>query len=143
MLRTASLFTSALLIASAALAGGDSWAVKVVNISTIGTNPVTFVVEPLEDGYEWKGCGRVTVISSLDREFIGLRTWSSTVGHKQYEEPLSFLRKAASANTPIRLGSMGTGFKPTSDKCKLLSRGLELLTEPNGSLAIYSYHDPV
>jgi hypothetical protein len=143
MLRTASLLTSAFLITKVALAGGDSWIVKVVSISPIGTSPVTFVVEPLEDGYEWKGCGRVTITSILDREVNGLRTWSSKVGPKQYQEALAALHEAANAQTPVRLGSMGTGFKPTSEKCSLLSRGLELLTEPSGSLAIYSYHDAV
>jgi hypothetical protein len=100
------------------------------------------VIEPLEDGYEWGGCKRVTIVSTLQREVIGLRTWSASLDETKYDAALKALRGAAENDIIVRFGSMGSGLKPTSEECKFLSRGLEMLVEPNGSLAIYSYHDP-
>ena len=133
----------ATLFASVALAGGVSWKAKVLSISPPGTAPVTLVIEPLENSRDWAGCPKVTVISTLHRETIGFRTWSASLDQEKYDAALAALRDAAARGATIRLGSMGSGLKPASDKCKLLSRGLEVLKEPSGSVAIYSYHDPI
>jgi hypothetical protein len=79
MHRTASLFGFAFLFAGIAVAGGDSWAAKVLSVSPLEAGRVTFVLEPFEEGYEWKGCAKVTIVSTLDRELIGLRTWSASL----------------------------------------------------------------
>jgi hypothetical protein len=141
MHRTASLFGFAILLAGIAVAGGTSWNARVLSVSHPESGRTTLVLEPLEESYEWKGCAKVTIVSTLDRELIGLRTWSSSLDQAKYEKALAALREAAEKQSPVRFGSMGTGLKPTSEKCKLLSRGLELLTEPKGTVAIYSYHD--
>jgi hypothetical protein len=141
--RAASLFGLVLLYAGVALAGGDSWQVRVLSISPAGSDPVTIAIQPLEDGYEWKGCAKVTIVSTLKREVIGLRTWSASLGQDKYDAALAELRDAAEKRTIIRFGSMGSGLKATSNKCKLLSRGLEVLTEHSGATAIFSYHDPI
>jgi hypothetical protein len=142
MHRTASLFGFAVFLAGIAVAGGDSWNAKVLSVSPPEAGRTTLILEPLEESYEWKGCAKVTIISTLDRELIGLRTWSSSLDRAEYEKALAALREAAEKQIAIRFGSMGAGLKPTSEKCKLLSRGLELLTEPKGTVAIYSYYDP-
>jgi hypothetical protein len=142
MHRSASLFGFAVLLSGIAVAGGDSWNARVLSVSSPEAGRTTLVLEPLEESYEWKGCARVTIVSTLDREIIGLRTWSSSLDEAKYEKSLAALRESAEKQSSIRFGSMGTGLKPTSEKCKLLSRGLELLTEPKGTVAIYSYHDP-
>jgi hypothetical protein len=142
MLRTASLFAFAVLLAGIAVAGGDSWPARVLSVSSPEEGRTTLVLEPLEESYEWKGCATVTIVSTLDRELIGLRTWSSSLDEAKYEQALAALREAAEKQSAIRFGSMGAGLKQTSEKCKLMSRGLELLTEPKGTVAIYSYHDP-
>jgi hypothetical protein len=143
MHRTASLLGILTLGAGVAMAGGTSWKATVLSVSPRGTVPVTLVFEPLEGGYEWNGCAKVTIVSTLHREIIGLRTWSASLDEGKYEEALAVLREAAEKHATIRFGSMGSGLKPTTDKCKLLSRGFEVLTEPSGSMAIYSYHDPI
>jgi hypothetical protein len=143
MHRTASLFGFAILLAGTAVAGGTSWNARVLSVSHPESGRTTFEIEPLEESYEWKGCAKVTIVSTLDRELIGLRTWSSSLDQAKYEKALAALREAAEKQSTVRFGSMGTGLKPTSEKCKLLSRGLDLLTEPKGTVAIYSYHDPM
>ena len=143
MLRTASSLALVTLISSTVVAGGASWSVKVLSISGVGSDQVELVIEPLEVGYQWKGCDRVTVISTYNPEHIGLRTWSRRLDREKHDEALAALRKAADSHIPVRLGSMGTGFNALADKCKFVSRGLELLTEPSGSLAVYSYYDPI
>jgi hypothetical protein len=142
MHRTASLFGFTLLFACIAEAGGDSWRVKVLGVSPLEVGRVTLVLEPLEVSYEWKGCAKGTIVSTFDLEIIGLRTWSASLDQDKYEKALAALRGAAVNSSVIRFGSMGTGFKPTSDKCRLLSRGLEVLEEPSGSVAVYSYYGP-
>jgi hypothetical protein len=142
MHRTASLLGLAVLFSSVAEAGGASWGAKVLSVSPLDSGKTAIVLEPLEDSYEWQGCAKVTIISTLDREVIGLRTWSASLDQAKYEKALAMLRQAAAKHEVIRFGSMGAGLKATSESCKLLSRGVELLVEPNGTLAVYSYHDP-
>ena len=143
MHRAASLLGFVFLFTSIAEAGGDSWGAKVLSVSPLESGEVTIVLEPVEDSYEWRGCSKVTIVSTLDREVIGLRTWSASLDQSKYEKALAALRDAAAKHKAIRFGSMGTGLKSTSERCKLLSRGLELLLEPKGAVAVYSYHDPI
>jgi hypothetical protein len=108
----------------------------------LASGKTAIVLEPLEDSPEWQGCAKVTIVSTLDRELIGLRTWSASLDKAKYEKALAMLRETAAKREVIRFGSMGAGLKAASESCKLLSRGLELFVEPKGTLAVYSYHDP-
>ena len=124
-----------------AIAGGDSWQVKVLRVTDRGASSLVELA-PVDRGAPWDGCATATVEASYKHEPLGRRTWSeSLVTSSTQREAIQRLAAAAASGTIIRLGSMGSGVKASkSAKCTFESRGLALVEEFDGRKQVYSFH---
>jgi hypothetical protein len=128
----------------AAVAGGGSWSVRVLELKKHSASVASITIAPLELGGPWHGCEKATIELAWDPEPFGLRTWSpKRVNRETYRAALAMLSNAAGAPTPERFGQMGTGLVTSAKPCTFRSRGLAILEEHGGGNGVYSFHEPI
>lgn len=140
------VFTAIALLAGAAFATGESWRYQVLEFQRGEKNKATVVLKALEPLEKVPGqCETLTVAVDLDPEPPFKRTWSKDiVTRTTHSEALDFLAKASSATAEIRFGRIGAGLAfEEGTPCVARTKGLAVLFEPDGSQAVYAFHDPI
>jgi hypothetical protein len=151
-------------------AGGSSWQVLVERVETHSQTSATLYLRQIDDKTTWyPKCSKLTIFVDYKPGNIFAR--QIPVNQEQHVKALQYLKQANFHRQTIRFGEIGNGLVSpqtsegwlsellnlfsfwqsnrikTNDlakqqNCTFKTRGLELVSEYNGRLAVYSfYHD--
>ncbi len=121
--------------------GGDSWEFLVSEVLDPSSTTPLVTLQLVDQRKDFPVDCRILHIQ------ITRPTWwqfwrKAPVTNDEQIKAIQALISAGKEGRPIRFGLMGAGINPIDDDrpCEFESRGLELLEENSGRMAVYSYH---
>jgi len=134
--------TALFILSSVALAGGESWPFHVASIREMSSGKVVVDLRPDATGTAFPlNCPTLTLHAGYSW-FHWLLTNDDSISRRRHEEAVSMLRESKKTDARVRFGIMGEGVAPLepSNRCEVSSRALTVLTESDGTRAIYSFY---